>query len=227
MKKSVFYTELSYVFGMLILALGFAMMTYADFGLSMVVALAYLLHLKVSQYLPFFSFGTAEYTLQAVLLTAMCLVLRRFRLSYLFSFVTAVLYGFTLDGSLLLLSFIPADSMAVRIVYYVLGMVLCSVGVALFFRTYIAPEVYELFVKELAAKLGACIPTVKTIYDCASCGIAIVLSFVFFGLWHLEGVGWGTVVCALINGKLISWISAWLEKRFEFRDGKNWRKYFE
>ena len=197
MKKSVFYTELSYVFGMLILALGFAMMTYADFGLSMVVAPAYLLHLKVSQYLPFFSFGTA------------------------------LLYGFTLDGSLLLLSFIPADSMAVRIVYYVLGMVLCSVGVALFFRTYIAPEVYELFVKELAAKLGACIPTVKTIYDCASCGIAIVLSFVFFGLWHLEGVGWGTVVCALINGKLISWISAWLEKRFEFRDGKNWRKYFE
>ena len=62
MKKSVFYTELSYVFGMLILALGFAMMTYADFGLSMVVAPAYLLHLKVSQYLPFFSFGTAEYT---------------------------------------------------------------------------------------------------------------------------------------------------------------------
>lgn len=227
MKKSVFYTELSYVFGMLILALGSAMMTYADFGLSMVVAPAYLLHLKVSQYLPFFSFGTAEYTLQAVLLIAMCLVLRRFRLSYLFSFVTAVLYGFTLDGSLLLLSFIPADSMAVRIVYYVLGMVLCSVGVALFFRTYIAPEVYELFVKELAAKLGARIPTVKTIYDCASCGIAIVLSFVFFGLWHLEGVGWGTVVCALINGKLIGWISAWLEKRFEFRDGKNWRKYFE
>ena len=49
MKKSIFHTELSYVFGMLILALGSAMMTYADFGLSMVVAPAYLLHLMVSQ----------------------------------------------------------------------------------------------------------------------------------------------------------------------------------
>lgn len=227
MKRNVFYTELSYVFGMLILALGSAMMTYADFGLSMVVAPAYLLHLKVSQYLPFFSFGTAEYTLQAVLLIVMCLVLRRFRLSYLFSFVTAVLYGFTLDGSLFLLSFIPVNGIVMRFVYYVLGMVLCAVGVALFFRTYIAPEVYELFVKELSGKLGARISVVKTIYDCISCGIAVVLSFVFFGLWNLEGVGWGTVVCALINGRIIGWVSAWLEKHFEFRDGKNWRKYFE
>lgn len=227
MKKKVFYTELSYVFAMLILALGSAMMTCADFGLSMVVAPAYLLHLKVSQYLPFFSFGMAEYTLQAVLLIVLCVVLRRFRLSYLFSFVTAVLYGFALDGSLLLLSFIPADGMVMRLVLYVLGMVLCAVGVALFFRTYIAPEVYELFVKELAGKLQVRIPVVKTVYDCASCDIAIILSFIFFGLWNLEGVGWGTVVCALVNGRLIGWASAWLEKHFAFCDAKNWRRYFE
>ena len=43
----------------------------------------------------FVTFGMAEYCLQAVLLLAMCLLLR-FRVSYLFSFVTAVVYGFVL-----------------------------------------------------------------------------------------------------------------------------------
>ena len=57
--KRVFYCELSYLFGMLILAFGNAFMEKADFGMSMVVAPAYLLHLLVSKFLPFFTFGMA------------------------------------------------------------------------------------------------------------------------------------------------------------------------
>ena len=68
MKKKIFYTEYAYVIGIVLLALSTALTVLADFGVSMVIAPAYLLHLKVSEYLPFFSFGMAEYTLQAVLL---------------------------------------------------------------------------------------------------------------------------------------------------------------
>jgi len=102
MKKKTMYTEMAYVLGIVILALGTALMEKADFGMSMVVAPAYLLHLKISQTLPFFSFGMAEYTLQAVVIVLLALVMRRFRLSYLFSFCTAVIYGFVLDGVMLL-----------------------------------------------------------------------------------------------------------------------------
>ena len=52
MKKHTFYTEFAYFFGILILALGTAFMEAADFGVSMIVAPAYLLHLKLSQVLP-------------------------------------------------------------------------------------------------------------------------------------------------------------------------------
>lgn len=38
MKKRVFYTELAYILGLLVLAVGTAMMERADFGMSMVVA---------------------------------------------------------------------------------------------------------------------------------------------------------------------------------------------
>ena len=44
-KQRVFFTELAYVLGILALALGTALMERADFGVSMVVAPAYLLHL--------------------------------------------------------------------------------------------------------------------------------------------------------------------------------------
>ena len=227
MKKRYFYTELAYIIGLTLLALSAALMEKADFGVSMVVAPAYLLHLQVSQYLPFFTFGMAEYTLQAVLLIIMIIVLRKFRLSYLFSFVTAVLYGFLLDLMMYFVSYIPYDNIASRIVYYILGLLGCAVGVSLLFHTYISPEVYELFVKELSAKSKTNINKVKTIYDCTSCVIAIIMSFAFFGMWHFEGVKWGTVVCALINGFTIGLSSKVFEKLFTFKDGLKLSRFFE
>jgi uncharacterized membrane protein YczE len=227
MKKRVFYTELSYLLGMVILAFAAAMMTRADFGLSMVVAPAYLLHLKLSQIFPFFSFGMAEYVFQAFLLIVLSIVLRRFKRSYLLSFVTAVIYGLVLDGAMLAIGLMPGDSIVLRIVWFVAGMVLCSVGVALLFHTYIAPEAYELFVKELAETHGWSIGTVKTVYDCTSCLIGILLSFAFFGFWHFEGVKVGTVICALINGTVIGLCTKLYDKLWVFEDRFKLRKFFD
>jgi len=227
MKKIKFPTELAYLLGLILIALGCAFMEAADYGLSMIVAPAYLIHLKVSETFAWFTFGTSEYICQAVILVLMCLVVRRFKVSYLFSFVTAVLYGFILDGSLLLVGFLPAEGYILRTLYYVVGMLLCSLGVAFVFHTYIAPEVYELFVKEFAERYHKKIGMVKTVYDCLSCGIGIILSFVFFGFLHFEGVKLGTMFCALINGYIISKCTKLLERKLEFYDRFPFRKFFE
>ena len=84
MKKKVFYTELAYLLGLLAIAWGTACMERVDFGVSMVVAPAYILHLKISEFLPFFSFGMAEYTLQAIILFLMMIILQKVKLSYFF-----------------------------------------------------------------------------------------------------------------------------------------------
>ena len=97
-RKRVCFTELAYALGLVILDLGTALMERANFGMSMVVAPAYLLHLKISQFWPVFSFGMAEYVFQAFLLILLSLVMGRFKKGYLFSFVTAVLYGLILDA---------------------------------------------------------------------------------------------------------------------------------
>ena len=181
---------------------------------------------RVSPVWSFVTFGMAEYCLQAVLLLAMCLLLRRFRVSYLFSFVTAVVYGFMLDAFMVLGAMLPGDSMALRGLYYVLGMLFCAAGVSAMFHTYIFPEVYELFVKEVSAHFGADINRFKAGYDCVSCLIGVAMSFLVFGPWHFEGVKWGTILCALINGHIIGRISAFYEKQWTFCDRFPWRKYF-
>ncbi|MBE6607025.1 MAG: hypothetical protein E7633_00510 [Ruminococcaceae bacterium] len=226
MKKKVFYTELAYALALIIMAFAAAFTEKADFGMSMVVAPAYIIHLKVSEILPWFTFGVAEYCFQGLLVLITILVMRRFKASYLFSFVTAVLYGTLLDGAMYIISGLPDDTFIIRVLWYVLGTVFCSLAVSLFFHTYISPEAYELIVKELSAKLGCDINKVKTAYDCFSTVLGILLSFAFFGFGVFEGVKLGTILCAVINGFLISRFTRVLEHFFDFKNKFKIEKYF-
>ncbi len=227
MKKTKFYTEASYFLGIIILSFSAAIMTKADFGLSMVVAPAYLLHLKLSQYWSFITFGVAEYIFQGLILILLGIILKKFKISYLFSFVTAVFYGAMLDLFLSFMNMIDYNAFWFRVVLFIIGMVLCGFSVALVLHTYIPPEAYEVFTKEMCEQKGYDLGKFKTIYDCISCGLAIIMSFCFFGLFHFEGVKIGTVICALVNGKLISFFTKKLDNKFEFTDGLKLRKFFE
>ncbi len=225
--KKVCSSELAYVLGILFLALGTALMEKAGFGVSMVVAPSYLLHLKISQTYPAYTFGTSGYVFQAALLVLLAVILRRFKISSLFSFVTAVVFGYVLDFMILLLAKLPSEGFAVRSIYYVLGVLVCAAGISFLFHTYIAPEAYELFVKEVSEHFGKNINSVKTAYDICSCCLGIILSFLFFDFGHFEGVKLGTILCSLVNGRLIGMFSAFLESRYEFRDALPYRKLFE
>lgn len=214
--KRILYCELAYFLGIIVLAFGTALMEKADFGISMVVAPAYLIHLKVSEYVPFFSFGMSEYVFQAVLLVLLSFVMRKFKKSYVLSFVTAFLYGIVLDISISIVALFPYSGIFWQVFFYITGLIICAIGVALLLHTYFPPEAYELVVKELSAKFNATVGKTKTIYDCCSCVLAIVLSVCFFHAF--VGVKWGTIVCAIVNGWLIGRISQLLEKKFVLKD---------
>ena len=229
MKKKTFYTELAYVFGIVSLVIGVTLMERADFGMSMVVAPAYVLHRFVSTLpgMAWFTFGVAEYTLQLCLVLALMLVVRKFRVSYFFSFVTAVLYGYLLDLVMWLTPVIAAENIALRIVFFVLGELFCTLGVSMVLHTYIPPEAYELFVAEVSKRFNKPTGRVKWIYDISSCVTAVALSFLFFGFGVFVGVKWGTVLCAAVNGPIISAMIQYEDKIFDFQDGLKWRKFFE
>lgn len=81
-KKLCISSEVTYALAIILLALAVAMLTAADFGISMVVAPAYLLSLKVGV----ITFGQAEYIIQAGVFILLCLVIRKFKPIYLMSF---------------------------------------------------------------------------------------------------------------------------------------------
>lgn len=220
MKKIKIYEEAAFVVGIVVLAFGTMLMAKADFGISMVVAPAYLLSLKLSAV----SFGVAEYILQGFLLILLFCVIGKPKLSYCFSFVTALLYGAVLDGFTALFSSAEFTTLTQRLVFYIIGAVCCVFSVTLLLRTYLPPEVYELFVKAASKRFDKDIGKFKIVYDCVSCTLAVAMSFLFFN--ELRGVGTGTFICALLNGAAIGFLSKIFDKVFIFEPKFRLEKYF-
>lgn len=209
-KKIKLPQEIAYFLGIVTMTLGVVLMQKADFGLSMIVAPAYML----SEFLEI-SFGTAEYCLQFVLVTVMCLILRKFRIAYYLSFATAVIYGLVLDGFIWLLQAgTPAQDLPIRILLMLAGMPVTAVGVALFFRTYLPACAYDMFVKVVSGHFRLNTGKFKICYDFASLGVALILTFAFFG--KLIGIGVGTLICACLNGLLINAFSALFARCVDF-----------
>ena len=207
MKKTTVISIVTYVLGLIFLPLGVALMERSDFGVSMIVAPAYVVYRFISERAAWFTFGMAEYILQAVLLIATMLILRRFRVTYLFSFVTVLIYGFILDMWMVPLQYVPTETIWVRLVLFVAGLLVSAFGVALFFHTTIPSEVYELFVKEVSTVKKVPLTKFKTAYDCCSCVAGIILSFLLFGFGNFIGIKWGTVFTAIVNGRVIGMFS--------------------
>lgn len=226
MKKRTIHSEAAYFIGLILIAVGVGFMEKSDFGVSMVVAPAYVLYRHFSLSWSWFTFGMAEYVTQGVFLLLMIAVLRHVQLSYLLSFATAIIYGLILDAFMLLFALFQADSLIPRLVCFAVGMLFCSAGVSMMFHTYLSPEVYELFVKEISRFFGLNINKVKTGYDIGSTMIAIALSFLFFGFGTFIGVKVGTLYCAVVNGWLIGRMSRFIDRRFEFKDLLPWRDFF-
>lgn len=189
MKQRICYREYCYVAGLLTMALGAACMTRADFGLSMIVAPAYLLHVKVSEFLPFFTFGFAEAVFQIVLLALMCLLLRRFRVSYLFSFVTAVLYGLCLDTAITVMNLVPYV-LSMRILLYLLGWSLPRQGLRSFSKRILPPKCMNCLCvwwhsstafPLTALKRGTILPVACSVWRCRLLSLAGAVSSVYSG----------------------------------------------
>lgn len=227
-KKICISSELAYILAIILLALAVAILTSANFGISMIVAPAYLLSLKIGA----ITFGQAEYIIQAGVFIVLCLVLKKFRPIYLMSFVTCLIYGAVLDLWRLIPCFnttvTEPGSMALqfRIPMFIIGVLLTSFSVALFFKTYLYPQVYDFFVKAVSLKYGIKVSVFKTCVDLTLLIMSTIMTLCFFG--KFVGLNWGTLVMATLNGTIIGFFSKQLDRFFEFRPiFKKFSSYFE
>lgn len=216
MKKIKISSELVYVLGVIVLSFATAMLAAADFGLSMVVAPAYI----VSQKVAFLTFGQAEYVVQGILFIIFCLIMRKVKALYFFSFLSGIIYGAVLDIWRAAIPhfnpelFAPGTlPVSVRGVYFIIGFLLNSLGVTLYFKTYFYPQVYEFFVKGISKKYGVELSKFKIGFDMSCLAVAVILSVTF--LHRIEGIGIGTIILACCNGILIGAFGKWIDRHFE------------
>lgn len=224
LKKYPFSTEFAYVCGINLIALGCALSEKSDLGVSVLMAPAYIVYRRVSLSIPAVTYGMAGYGLQMLLLVILGITLRRFRISWLFSFVSALLAAIHLDLFMILTEPLAADTLRLRILWYVLGVLLGAAGASMMFHTYIPPEIYELFDKEMAAHFHWNIHSFVTGFHIVSALISVILSFALFGFGEFVGVKLGSLIAALLNGNLIRWFTNLFEKRLLFKDVFTWRK---
>ncbi len=216
MKKLRFPGEAAYVCALVLLAFSVAMTAAADFGVSMVVAPAYILSLKTG-----LTFGLCEYICQSALFIALCLLIGRLRAVYFCAFLSTVLYGAALDmWRLLIPAFNPsvtppgAFPFAVRVALLAVGMTLSALAIALCFRSYIYPQVNDFFVQAVSGRFGIDRTRFKIGYDATSLLLACAMTLLFFGA--LRGLGVGTLVMTVLNGLLIDLWGRLLDAAFDF-----------
>lgn len=206
MRKLKIYSELIYLFGVILLSLSIAMLPAAGFGLSMLAAPAFLL----SEFFSFLTFGQADYIVEGLLLLLFFLLMRKVRLLSFSAFITSLLFGAMLD---FWRAFVPilnptvtapgSMELWVRIALFAGAVVIGAFAIALMFRTYLYPQIYELFVKGISEKFGLSCSRFKMVFDGAFLLLSVVISLVLFH--GIRGIGFGTIILVICNGPLIGW----------------------
>ena len=216
-KKFSVPSEIAYLASVLLLSFAVAMVASANFGVSMVVAPAYIVSLRVDA----LTFGQSEYIVQAILFAALCVILKKVRLPYFFSFATCLIYGAVLDLWRKVIpvfnpTVTPPGSMAfwLRCLLFGGGMLLTAFSVALFYRTYLYPQVYDFFVKAVCERYPLDRNKFKIGFDATCLLIAVALTLLFFHGFH--GIGVGTLIMTALNGLLIGLFGKFFDRFFRF-----------
>lgn len=195
--KKIPLGELAFLIGLVLTCLGVALMVRSDLGLSMIAAPAFILSEKFGP----LTTGMAEWGVQGTVFVLGCLLIGKFSVPMLLSFLVAAVNGAVLDLMLSLVSFVNPTTFAMRLVVWFVGLVILALGIAFAFRSYLPCQMHEMFVKTVSDARGWSRDKCKIIYDWVFLAISLTLTFVFFG--KLVGIGIGTVLATFLNGPFI------------------------
>lgn len=226
MKKLSKSSELLWIMGTVFVALGVSICSKANLGVSMIAAPAFVISEALINVWSGFTVGVVEYAFQGVLLIILFILLRKFNVKFLFTFLVAVIYGYVLNFFIWLLSGVEFNEVWVRWVMLIVGDTITALGVASFFRTTYPLQVYELFVSKTAYKFEVSINRVKSIFDISLLIVSIILALTLFGdvttfdwstIYYnsFHSIGLGTILTTLINSPLIALTGKVIDKIFD------------
>ena len=189
---------LVYCLGLLLLAFGVAISVNSNLGVSPVNSLPYVISQIIHVQL-----GTCVTAVFCSYILLQVLILRReFQPINLLQILFSTLFGYFVDFAKLVIGDFALPGYAGRLVMLAVSILFIALGILLYMDAQLVPMPMEGLTAAIAKKLGKPFPTMKTIVDCIVVGTGIVLCFVFLG--KLDGIREGTVITAVVTGKIIA-----------------------
>ena len=189
---------LVYCLGLLLLAFGVAISVNSNLGVSPVNSLPYV----ISQILNV-QLGTCVTAVFCSYIAMQVLILRReFQIINLLQILFSTLFGYFVDFAKLVIGDFALPGYGGRLGMLAVSVLLIALGILLYLEAELVPMPMEGLTAAIAKKLNKPFPTMKTIVDCVVVGTGIVLCFVFLG--KLDGIREGTVITAVVTGKIIA-----------------------
>lgn len=211
MKKIRLNSELSLLFALALISFAIVFIIKADFGMTVVQAPVYVLSIAV----PALSMGSWNYIVQGFLALLMVALVGRIKISYILSFIAAVVYGLFLDAVSKWTAGLLPHSLLERIAFYAAGYILLCVAVAIFFTCKAPLMPYDIFIREVASRYKMSIPKFKWIFDISCVITALTLSLAITG--KIRGIGIGTLIFAFTVSPAVSVLMKFINAKFEFK----------
>lgn len=207
--KPIFRGELALLIIAVLNSFAVDLMLYSGFGISSISSVPYVF----SAVLPSLSLGTWTYLFQTALVGALMVLRRRFVPSYLLAFAVGIAFGKMMDIHMLWIAKLPLNP-PLALLYLVISFAALSFGIGLSNHCRLPIIPTDLFPRELSGILGRPYKAVKTCFDLGCLAVTVLLSLLF--LHGIQGIGLGTVLCALTMGKSISAAGKLLSDHFTF-----------
>lgn len=211
-KKTLKLGEAAWIVGNILCALGNCLVSKSAFGLSAIIAPAFILNAKIG----FLSVGVCEYIIQGLLLLLCCIIIGKFKGKFIATVCNILYYGAIFDLINLLFSFLVPNDIVGRLICAIIGTIITSFGVAIMLRTYVPPAAYEIFVKEVADEKKFDLNKTKLIFDASMLLLSLVLMFAFLGEFRFDMIGPLTIISAFLNSILIGLFGKLLDKYCDF-----------
>lgn len=201
---------LIYCLALLIIAFGVAISVNSNLGVSPVNSLPYV----ISQIIHV-QMGTCVTVIFCFYILLQVIILRKeFQPIQLLQIVFSTIFGYFVDFAKWVVGDFAIPTYFGQLAMLAVSILLIALGVLLYMDVQLVPLPMEGLSSSIAKKLNKPFPTMKTIVDCVVVGLGVVLCFVFLG--RLDGIREGTIITAIVTGKIIGilkkWISPFIER---------------
>lgn len=185
--------ELTLLTGVILISFAITLMVKADFGISTISSLPYVLSIAFPQ----ISFGIWNPMFHVSLLIILLLITRHIKTGYVISLLMSAMFGFVIDIFDWLLASLPTN-LSFRILYIVVSYVIMCFAISLMVNSKIPLMIVDSFINDLTQHFKVTFRRFKTIFDISCLTLSIILSYLFIG--ELVGVGIATIIMAFITG---------------------------